>query len=52
MLMLVCGTLAMCLGVWLGGVALELTLRTIKRHIDEPQATDALALHQQVQRQG
>ena len=52
MLMLICGILTMLLGVGLGGMALELTMRTIKRHIDGQRATEALTLHQRMQGQG
>jgi hypothetical protein len=50
--MLVFGMLTMLLGVALGGLVLEVTMRAIKHSINEPRTTDALALQQQMQRQG
>lgn len=52
MVMLACGIVAMIMGVALGGMALEMTLRTIKHYLDVRSATDAIAFHREMQRRG
>jgi len=52
MLMLACGILTMIVGVALGGMVLEVTLRIINRYLDDRTATDAIAFHREMQRHG
>jgi len=52
MLMLTCGILTMVMGVALGGMVLEVTMRIINRYLDERTTTDAISIRQGMQRPG